>query len=281
MKIFHKAAELKNYLKDVRNSSVSIGFVPTMGALHQGHVSLFEAAKRENEVTVGSIFVNPLQFNNATDLEKYPRKINDDIRVLESTGCDVVFIPENEEMYPAAPVTTMSFGALETVMEGKFRPGHFSGVGIVVSKLFNIVQPHKAYFGQKDLQQFLIIKQMVRDLSFPLQLVCCPTLREEDGLAMSSRNLRIPPEKRPIASEIYKSLLIARDALKSESVENVKTRVKNYMAGFPDLELEYFEIADGETLLPIENISNQKNIALCIAAYLSGIRLIDNILLIS
>jgi len=257
-----------------------IGFVPTMGALHQGHISLFKRSRQENDVTIGSIFVNPIQFNNESDLIAYPRTEAEDLELLKKAGCDAVFIPSVQEMYTQKPVISFNFGAIEKVMEGAFRPGHFSGVAIVVSKLFNLVKPTNAYFGLKDYQQVTVITQMVKDLSYPINIIPCETLREPDGLAMSSRNRRLSPVKRQIASKIYQSLQLAVKLLHSEGVEKTRTEIEAYYNQLPDFQLEYFEIADAETLQPVTIVEEHKRIVLCIAAYLDGVRLIDNILFI-
>lgn len=278
MLILNTIQETQDYLKSQIQAGKTIGFVPTMGALHAGHISLIERAKQENDLAVSSIFVNPTQFNNPEDLKKYPRTLEKDCEMLLPAGCDVVFAPSPEEMYPSLPILRMDFGTLETVMEGKFRPGHFNGVGIVVSKLFNIVKPNKAYFGQKDLQQVAVIRCMVQDLSFDLELISCPTLREADGLAMSSRNTRLSPEARVLAPQIYKVLTLAKEKLQAGfSVKEMQVAVNEHFAKFPEFSLEYFEAADFDTLLPIEaKIEDGKN-ALCIAAFLGSVRLIDNI----
>lgn len=278
MQVFFEIKTLQTYLQNQRKSGKTIGFVPTMGALHQGHLSLIETAKNQNDVVVCSIFVNPTQFNNPHDLAVYPRTLEADCKMLEEVACDIVFAPSASEMYPSLPTLKFDFGTLENVMEGKFRPGHFNGVGIVVSKLFNIVQPNKAYFGQKDLQQCAVINCLVKDLSFSLDLVICPTQRETDGLAMSSRNRNLSEDQRVIAPEIYKSLSAAAELLKTKSSTEVKQFVADYFKVIEDIELEYFEISDFETLLPIEELLEGKT-ALCIAAFLGKTRLIDNIII--
>ena len=250
-----------------------------MGALHEGHISLIDTAKIQNDIVVCSIFVNPTQFNNPEDLAKYPRTLEEDCVMLENAGCSAVFAPSVEEMYPEKPMLTINFGLLETVMEGASRPGHFNGVGIVVSKLFNIVEPHRAYFGQKDLQQVMIVKRMVEDLSFNLELIICPTIRETDGLAMSSRNRRLGEEERAHAPIIYKILLDAKDKIQNgDDFEEVKESVQlefHVLAGF---ELDYFEIVNTKTLQPIHTIAEAGTTALCIATFLGPVRLIDNII---
>ncbi|KAA0991254.1 pantoate--beta-alanine ligase [Dyadobacter aurulentus] len=278
MEVFTSVASLRNFLEQQTFQQRSIGLVPTMGALHDGHISLIQLCKRENDIAVCSIFVNPTQFNNPEDLQKYPRTLEADCAMLEAAGCDIVFAPSVEEMYPKQPVLKFNFGALETVMEGASRPGHFNGVGIVVSKLFNIVKPHRAYFGQKDLQQVAIVKKLVSDLSFGLELIIAPTIREEDGLAMSSRNRRLNVEEREIAPHLFQILESAkRKLLKGESVEEV---IRQATAAFDSIEafkLDYFEIADLNTLQPITTPGATGTNAICVAAFLGPVRLIDNI----
>ncbi|MEA5139562.1 pantoate--beta-alanine ligase [Arcicella rigui] len=278
MQVFFEIQALQTYLNKERLQAKTIGFVPTMGALHEGHLSLIQTAKSQNDITVCSIFVNPTQFNNPDDLAVYPRTLEADCQLLEQVQCDVVFAPSAAEMYPSLPNIKFNFGILETVMEGKFRPGHFNGVGIVVAKLFNIVQPTKAYFGQKDLQQCAVINCLVRDLSFSLDLVICPTQREQDGLAMSSRNRNLSTEQRALAPAIYKALQQASQQLRTQPAQVVKKAIDDYFASTDGIELEYFEISDFETLLPVEELSEGKT-ALCIAAYLGKTRLIDNVII--
>ena len=278
MLIFNTILAIQNYLKSQQRLGKSIGFVPTMGALHAGHISLIERAKTDNHLTVCSIFVNPTQFNNPEDLKKYPRTLENDCKMLQSAGCNVVFAPSAEEMYENLPQLRMDFGNLETVMEGKFRAGHFNGVGIVVAKLFNIIKADKAYFGLKDLQQVAVIRQMVRDLSFDLTVIPCPTLREIDGLAMSSRNTRLSPEARILAPQIYQVLNFAKQKLESGATsKEMQTAVNQHFMQYPAFELEYFEASDFDTLKPIEAKNTTGKTALCIAAFLDGVRLIDNI----
>ncbi len=249
-----------------------------MGALHDGHISLVQASKGDNDVTVCSIFVNPTQFNNPEDLLKYPRTLEADCEMLEAAGCDVVFAPSAEEMYPEQPVLKFNFGALETVMEGASRPGHFNGVGIIVSKLFHIIKPDRAYFGQKDLQQVAVVRRMVADLSFDLELVTAPTIREEDGLAMSSRNRRLNEEERHIAPHIFRIMESAKnELLKGKSVEEVIKEAKAEFAAINAFTLDYFEIVDLSTLQPIDSIGVKGTNAICVAAFLGPVRLIDNV----
>ncbi|MBC7922971.1 MAG: pantoate--beta-alanine ligase [Ferruginibacter sp.] len=280
MVILTSPSELQVYLKQLRQRERTVGLVPTMGALHAGHASLVEASKAGNEVTVCSIYVNPTQFNSATDLRSYPRSLEADCRLLEEHACDAVFIPDNEAIYPEPPRTRLHFGELESVMEGRFRPGHFNGVGLVVSKLFHMVQPDRAYFGQKDLQQFLIVQRLVTDLSFGLQLVRCPIVREPDGLALSSRNARLTPAQRGVAPALYRALDQAREMLRThQGVAQTKQAILGYFSGLSGIRLEYFEIADGEDLREVSDLRNHRHLALCIAAYLDEVRLIDNLLL--
>ncbi len=278
MQILYSINTLQDYLKTIRKKGKSIGFVPTMGALHRGHLSLIEASKADNDLTICSIFINPTQFNNPQDLAVYPRTLEADYEMLESARCDVVFAPSAHDMYLTLPNLKFDFGDLERVMEGKFRPGHFNGVGIVVSKLFNIIQPDSAYFGQKDLQQCAIINRLVKDLSYSLKLNICPTQRETDGLAMSSRNRNLTPEQRKNAPEIYKALQYAVDLLKDKkSVNLIKGFITSYLDNIEGLEVEYFEISDFETLQPVNELLEGKT-ALCIAAFMGKTRLIDNVI---
>lgn len=280
MQVFTEVAPLVRYLKSERSRNKTIGLVPTMGALHQGHNSLVSESVKNNDITVCSIYVNPTQFNRQSDLDNYPRKLKDDIVFLEETGCDALFAPADKEMYLTPPVLKLNFGSLEQSMEGKFRAGHFNGVGVIVSKLFNIVNPDRAYFGQKDIQQFFIIKQLVRDLSYPIELIKVPTVREADGLAMSSRNQRLSSETREKAPLIYKSLLEAANLLKSgKSIEETKTLIGELFQRDNDFQLEYFEVVDYENLEILQNRPVSHKLVLCMAVYLGEIRLIDNILL--
>lgn len=279
MEVFTSISDLRLYIKNKRASQLTIGFVATMGALHEGHQSLISTSTHQNDITVCSIFVNPTQFNNQEDLKKYPRNLDQDLQLLKESGCSAVFTPSVEEMYESLPVLSFNFGSLETVMEGAARPGHFNGVGIVVSRLFNIVQPDRAYFGQKDLQQVAVIKQMVKDLAFPIELVICPTLRKEDGLAMSSRNQRLNNDERAEATFIYKILSDSKKALLEGVTPNeVSKVVASQFEEHPDFTLDYFEIVQLDTLQPVSEIT-LNHTALCIAAYIGPVRLIDNILL--
>lgn len=278
MQVFSSITELRAYLAAQRSEKKTIGLVPTMGALHQGHRSLIEASRQANDVTVCSIFVNPIQFTSQDDLSRYPRTLEQDYDLLDEAGCDFVFAPSADEMYSTAPTLVLDFGALDTVMEGAFRPGHFNGVGIVVARLFNIVHPDRVYFGQKDLQQLAVVRRLVEDLAFQIEVVPCPTVREADGLAMSSRNRRLNPEERALAPHLYKALTEAKERLLNEErVADVKQFVQDYMATIPALSLEYFEVVDVHTMQPVDGVQPEGNTALCTAAHLGPVRLIDNV----
>jgi pantoate--beta-alanine ligase len=280
MLVIERKEELTRYLAEQRQTGKKIGLVPTMGALHQGHLSLVAASLSQTDLTVCSIFVNPAQFNNIQDLEKYPRTLEKDSAMLEAAGCHVLFCPVREQMYPHKTCTSFSFGPLEEVMEGYFRPGHFHGVGLVVSKLFHIVQPDIAFFGQKDLQQCRVIGQLVKDLFFPLEVQLIETVREADGLAMSSRNTRLNTAQRAEAGMFYQALLLGEQLLREgETPVRVKEEVERYMGANEAVKLEYFCIADGGTLQPVKDVQQHKQLALCVAGYMGEIRLIDNLLL--
>lgn len=292
MHIFHSITDLRSYLRLQRQQGKSVGLVPTMGALHEGHLSLIEASKAQNDFTVCSIFVNPIQFNNPDDLARYPRTLDADCAMLAPAGCDAVFAPSAEEMYGKAtmsdgskpsdayskPFLKFDFGDLEHVMEGQFRPGHFNGVGIVVSKLFNIVQPDRTYFGRKDIQQVAVIRRMMIDLGFQIELHPCPTLREPDGLAMSSRNRNLTPEERTLAPHIFKGLMLAQNLLLSgKATSEVKQKITAHFNEQPAFRLEYFEIVDAHSLQNTELPLSEGQTALCIAVHLGKVRLIDNV----
>ena len=279
MKVCHSIPEIRQQLGDIRNTSI-IGFVPTMGALHQGHVSLVRASKENANVTVTSIFVNPTQFNKIEDLEKYPRTLERDLEQLNSAGCDFVFVPEAHEMYPGKPEIKIDLGPITGELEGKFRPGHFNGVGQVVSKLFNIIQPDIAFFGQKDLQQYYVIQKMIDELNFPVQLQMVSTQREPNGLAMSSRNMRLSEDDQEHASLLFRSLLEAKELLKtSNDIKQAKSIVRELFDNSNRLELEYFEVVQTTDFKPLNTVIEQDKTALCIAAEIGGVRLIDNLLL--
>ena len=253
-----------------------------MGALHDGHLSLVRLSKKQGDIAVASIFVNPTQFNNPADLEKYPRDVARDLELLESAGCDAVFVPSVETMYPEPATLSISFGSLENELEGRFRPGHFAGVGLVVSKFFNLIQPDQAYFEQKDLQQFYVIQKLVNQLSFPIKLHRVPIAREENGLAMSSRNERLNSKDRAHAALIYHALQEAQKLLlESADIALAKDKVRELFANSDRFTLEYFEVIDTDDFTPLETIKDKANTALCLAAEIGEVRLIDNLLLIS
>ena len=279
MQIISTAAVIKQQTEQIRSSGKTIGFVATMGALHEGHLQLLRTAAQETDVTVCSIFVNPTQFNNAEDFKLYPRLLEADAAVLAENNCQFLFAPEVSEMYTEALGLKFDFGNLETVMEGRYRPGHFNGVAAVVSKLFHLIKPHKAYFGQKDLQQFAIINRLVTDLSFDLELVRHPIVREADGLAMSSRNRRLSVGERQVATHLYKALQLAEQAITHQPVAEIQAAVTAYLAPYESIRLEYFEIVDAQTLQPLDKLENKENIALCIAAFVGEVRLIDNLII--
>ncbi|RCR68768.1 pantoate--beta-alanine ligase [Larkinella punicea] len=279
MQLYETITGIRQALDSQRKTGHSIGLVPTMGALHAGHLTLVDASKAQNDLTVCSIFVNPTQFNNPDDLARYPHTLEADCKLLEEAGCDLVFAPSVDEIYPTNPFLKLNFGELETVLEGAFRPGHFNGVGIVVSKLFNIIQPNRAYFGQKDLQQVAVVKRLIRDLGFQLELIRMPIVREDDGLAMSSRNRNLSPAERQEAPVLFQALTQAQDVLRNDgTLETAKTAVEHYLQNHPTFRLEYFEIANADTLQPVEQLQAPGATALCIAAHLGKTRLIDNLI---
>lgn len=248
-----------------------------MGALHEGHLDLIRNSIKQSDITIVSIFVNPIQFNHQEDFQNYPTTLESDIHLLESIGVDYLFLPKVETMYPTLPRLKMDFGTLETVLEGKFRPGHFNGVGIVVSKLFHLIRPHLAFFGQKDLQQVAVIRELIEDLSFPIELKIVPTRRESDGLAMSSRNLRLSEEERKKALILYHSLTAAKSALLlGESWKNVKEIVMKEFDQTPGCNLEYFELVQPETFNLFSEFQTGIRSSICVAAFVGQIRLIDN-----
>jgi pantoate--beta-alanine ligase len=277
--VYDKSAELKEALKIVRSEGKRIGFVPTMGALHEGHLALVRRAMSECDEVVVSIFVNPTQFNNPTDLEKYPRMLNKDVELLSTQGNIIVFAPEYEEVYPEGEqFMGIDLHGLDEVLEGKFRPGHFQGVVHVVRNLFRIVQPDKAYFGLKDFQQVAIIKHMVKILGLSIEIVECETSRDESGLALSSRNLRLSSEEKEQALIIPHTLFYAKSIVEGRTPKEVRTLAKLFFSR-GKLELEYLELVDGETLQRLGD-TWAKNSVCCIAAHCGPVRLIDNLELI-
>jgi pantoate--beta-alanine ligase len=278
MEVFSEINDLRHFLGRFKKTDKSIGFVPTMGALHQGHLELINRSKLQNDITVCSIFVNPTQFNNPADLEKYPRDIPADLSKLEKQLCDVVFVPEVHEIYANESYVNLNFGYLEEILEGKYRPGHFNGVGLVVTKLFNIVSPNRAYFGTKDLQQLIIITKLAKDLLFDIEVIPVETVREPDGLAMSSRNALLSSTERQQASDLYKALTSAQRKLKvRQSVVSVKKQLRDFFENDSAVDLEYFEVVNSDNLQTISEIQQSKKVSLCIAGYLGKVRLIDNI----
>jgi pantoate--beta-alanine ligase len=279
MIVFREITSLRSHLDKYINTGKSIGFVPTMGALHEAHLSLARHSIHDNDITVVSIFVNPKQFNNPEDLKHYPRTVEKDIELLEQQGCDVAFVPSVDEIYPDEVHRNFDFGHLDKVMEGRYRPGHFNGVATVVERLFHIVNPQKAYFGLKDYQQLCIIQAMVSMLDLPVEIIPCPIIRESDGLAMSSRNIRLSAEQRKLAPLIYKTLLKVREQYNRMSFRDIIAMVRKRFSEAPGIELEYFEIVDSRTLLPAASAEDCVDCIACIAVYLGDVRLIDNIML--
>jgi pantoate--beta-alanine ligase len=277
MKLVKSISELQAALGLSGIKGLKIGFVPTMGALHEGHLSLVQQAGQENDLVVVSVFVNPTQFNDKADLERYPRTLEADAEKLSSLKCDFIFAPSVEEIYPEPDTRKFNFGDLETVMEGKFRPGHFNGVAQVVSRLFDIVKPDRAYFGMKDFQQLAIIKSMVKQLNLPVEIVPVEIKREKDGLAMSSRNMLLQPEYRKEAPKIYQALLKIRELKENNSVEEVRDKVTAEIEKGQLLKVEYLEIVDEESLQPVKSWNQDAAMVACIAVFAGKIRLIDNI----
>lgn len=279
MKVLHTIQDLKAELKAYRNEGKSVGLVPTMGALHAGHASLVERSVRENDVTVVSVFVNPTQFNDKNDLAKYPRTLEKDCELLEEKGATIAFAPSVEEVYPEPDTRVFSYPPTDEVMEGGFRPGHFNGVCQVVSKLFLMVEPDKAYFGEKDFQQIAVIKRMVEDLKFPLEICPCPIVREESGLALSSRNSLLTAEEKDIAVNISKTLFASLDFAKDHSLEETKLWVVDTLNGIDGLEVQYYEIVDGTSLASLKEWEDSEDVVGCITVFCGQIpvRLIDNI----
>lgn len=277
MKIVKTIKELKHYLVTERQTGKCIGFVPTMGALHTGHLSLVDYCVKENDICVVSVFVNPTQFNDKKDLESYPRDLEKDCLLLQEAGCHYVFAPSVEEMYPKPDTRIFELGTIAEVMEGVFRPGHFNGVAQIVSKLFYIVEPDNAYFGEKDFQQIAVIRKMLKLLELPINIRSCPILRESDGLAMSSRNVRLTPEQRQKAPIIARTLKESTNFAKKMSVKEVCEYVVNTINSDPVMRVEYYDIVDGITLKSIQNWSDSNYIVGCITVYCGEVRLIDNI----
>jgi len=280
VKIFRTKQELQHELAGIRQQNQVITLVPTMGALHEGHLSLINYAKPLTDITVCSIFVNPTQFNDPKDLEKYPRPIENDIALLESVGCDILFMPTVEEMYPENdPQWHIDLGNLDQIWEGEHRPGHFQGVTQIVFKLFDLVKPNQACFGQKDFQQVMVIQRMIDIKNLDIKLLICPIIRSEAGLALSSRNARLSEEGKENALTLITALRFIQDNLKQKSVAELLDGAKAIIASNPAVELEYLSICETSTLAPVENIESGKDYVALIAAWVEKVRLIDNILL--
>lgn len=277
MKVVNTKNELFSLIEGYKKEGKIIGFVPTMGALHNGHLSLVESSKKNSDVTVVSVFVNPTQFNDPEDLKRYPRTPENDIKLLQSVGCDIVFMPSTEEIYPEKDTRKFDFGYIESVMEGARRPGHFNGVGQVVSRLFDIVRPDKAFFGMKDFQQVAIIKNMVQQLHYNIEIVPCPIVREESGLALSSRNALLDEDHKKNAPHIYATLKKARNLASRMGVNELKKWIADEINANPYLETEYVEIVDDTTLKLVDNWNEKGTKVACVAVYAGKIRLIDNI----
>jgi len=277
MEILRLKSEMSLLSNKLKSSGETIGFVPTMGALHPGHIKLVQKAIEENDKVVCSIFVNPIQFNNPDDLKKYPRTFEKDISMLKEVGCNFVFAPEADEMYPDKVTQKYEFGLLDMIMEGKFRPGHFNGVAVVVKKLFDIVTPHRAYFGEKDYQQLAVIRELVNIEKIAVEIIACKTVREPDGLAMSSRNKRLTHEQRIQAPLIFRALSKIPELAKSKSVEEIGNIIENTINENSLMKLEYFEISDAKTLAPLQTLEPGTGAVACIAVFMGDVRLIDNI----
>lgn len=277
MKTITTISQLREEIKTFKAARKTIGFVPTMGALHSGHISLVAKSVSQNDITIVSIFVNPTQFNDPSDLQNYPRTLEKDEKLLKQNKCDILFAPSVDEMYPQPDTRTFDFGMLDKVMEGPSRPGHFNGVAQIVSKLFDAVTPDKAYFGEKDYQQLAIIRNMVKQYNYPIQIIGCPIVRENDNLAMSSRNTRLTPQQREIAPKIAQTLNNSLNFVPHKTVDQVIEWVTRTLAAETMLKVEYFQIVDGTTLQPVSDWNQAKSVIGCIAVHCGPIRLIDNI----
>ena len=280
MKVINKTSDLQAIIEQLKNDGKSIGLVPTMGALHKGHLSLVKNSISNNDITVVSIFVNPTQFNNPNDLASYPRTVEKDLELLQTVGCDVVFAPEADDIYSKSETDSrfeFNFEGLDKVMEGKFRPGHFNGVVQIVSKLFDLVRPNRAYFGEKDFQQLAIIRLMTRRYNLPIEIVPCPIVREDSGLALSSRNSLLKDNEKQVASHIYAVLNESRQFVPQTEVEELKQCVIAAIEQKPELKVEYFDIVDGHTLKSIGKWDECDYVVGCITVFCGNVRLIDNI----
>lgn len=280
MKVINRTSDLQAIIEQLKNDGKSIGLVPTMGALHKGHLSLVKNSISNNDITVVSIFVNPTQFNNPNDLASYPRTVDKDLELLQTVGCDVVFAPEADDIYSKSETDSrfeFDFEGLDKVMEGKFRPGHFNGVVQIVSKLFDLVRPDRAYFGEKDFQQLAIIRLMTRRYNLPIEIVPCPIVREDSGLALSSRNSLLKDNEKQVASHIYAVLNESRQFVPQTEVEELKQCVIAAIEQKPELKVEYFDIVDGHTLKSIGKWDESDYVVGCITVFCGNVRLIDNI----
>lgn len=277
MRVVKTISELKSLISGYKQENKTVGLVPTMGALHAGHKSLVDRARKENDIVVVSVFVNPTQFNNKQDLVTYPRTEERDCALLEAAGCDVVFMPAVEEVYPEPDNRQFDLGAVAEVMEGAHRPGHFNGVAQIVSKLFSFVEPDRAYFGEKDFQQIAVIRKMVQLEGFKLQIVACPIKREDDGLALSSRNVRLTAGQRQLAPNIYRVLKESCNFAKSHTVAETEKFVVDSLNALPQMEVEYYSIVDALTMQPVSDWADADSITGCITVYCGEVRLIDNI----
>ena len=280
MKVINKTSDLQAIIEQLKNDGKSIGLVPTMGALHKGHLSLVKNSISNNDITVVSIFVNPTQFNNPNDLASYPRTVDKDLELLQTVGCDVVFAPEADDIYSKSETDSrfeFDFEGLDKVMEGKFRPGHFNGVVQIVSKLFDLVRPDRAYFGEKDFQQLAIIRLMTRRYNLPIEIVPCPIVREDSGLALSSRNSLLKDNEKQVAQHIYAVLNESRQFVPQTEVEELKQCVIAAIEQKPELKVEYFDIVDGHTLKSIGKWDESDYVVGCITVFCGNVRLIDNI----
>jgi pantoate--beta-alanine ligase len=278
LKVIHTIAALKSLLSPIKLAKQKIALVPTMGALHKGHVSLIKIAQQHADLVVCSIFVNPTQFTDPKDLERYPRPLEHDIKMLEDAGCNVVFMPSVKEMYPVKEDWHIDLGPAEFLLEGEFRRGHYQGVTQIVKKLFDAVEPDVALFGQKDFQQVLMIKNMVAHFNMPVELISCPIIREDDGLAMSSRNIHLTPEDRQHSLILSFALAYIKDNFEKEPISHLLSKAKEMINKFSGVELDYLTIADGDTLQPVTE-KNQSNLVALVAAKVGDTRLIDNMLL--
>lgn len=275
--LLRKIKEIRNYLRNIRcQNNSSIGFVPTMGYLHQGHIELIRRSKMQNDLTIVSIYVNPLQFGAGEDFERYPRDLDRDLSICEEEGVDIVFAPLDEEMYPEKPLINIEIQGLSDILEGEFRPSHFNGVCTVVLKLFNIILPDRAYFGEKDYQQLKIVERLVKDLNIPIEIIPVPTIRDEDGLALSSRNTYLKPEERESALSLYRSFLLAEKLIKSgnRNAKLIKEAIREFIMKHPHIKkIDYVEVTDSD-LRPVEEVKEGDRILL--AVWVGNTRLIDN-----